>query len=83
MSYMEGKIQEFIKATQVELDDLCERLNPPEDWESPLWDTANRVHNWRNYASSELQSEWPGMPGRLRLIVSAALNEIASNERWD
>jgi hypothetical protein len=83
MEYIEQKMQQQMEAAEAEHDDLCERLAPPHDWQNPKWETENRVHNWRNYANEDLKEEWQSMSGRQRLIVAAALDEIADREEWD
>jgi hypothetical protein len=83
MEYMESRMQDQMEAGIAEHDDLCERLNPPEDWQQPNWELEDKVHNWRNYASKDLQHEWLNMSGKQRLIIAAALDDIASNEHWD
>ena len=65
------------------MDELEERLNPPNDWNDPEWKKYDRVHNWRNYASQELEDGWSDLPESLKIILSANFNEMASNEEWD
>lgn len=76
-------MQQHMESGEAEYNDLCERLNPPEDWHQPNWDLEDKVNNWRNYASQDLQGEWSNMSGKHRLIVAAALDEISLNEHWD
>ena len=83
MEHMESLMQAHMEDGEAEHNDLCKRLDPPHDWEQPDWGTEDRVHNWRNYASEDLEIEWPNMTGRQRLIIAAALNDIAGREHWD
>ena len=76
-------MQQQMEAGEQEYNNLVERLNPPGDWSNPDWGLKDKVHNWRNYASEDLQAEWLMMSGKQRMIVSACLNEIADNEIWE
>lgn len=55
----------------------------PFDWESPKWNLVDRVHNWRNYASKDLIEIWDHFTPHLKKVISALLNDIASQEAWD
>lgn len=83
MCYMEQKMQSQMEGAEHEFNELDDRLNPPCDWQQPKWGEEDRVHNWRNYASKDLQNEWLNLSGRARLIIAASLNEIANNEHWN
>ena len=83
MEYMESKMQDKMDSAMAEHDHLCEKLNPPSDWQNPDWTVESRVHNWRNYASEDLQQEWLNMSGRQRLIIAAMLEEMAGKEEWE
>lgn len=83
MCYMEQQMQSQMEGAEHEFNDLCERLNPPIDWQEPKWDEDDIVYNWRNYASKDLQNEWPNLTGRARLIIAASLNDVANAEEWD
>ena len=83
MEYMESKMQDYMEAGMIEHDELCERLNPPMDWSSPDWEVKDKVHNWRNYVSEDVKINWPDLSGRIRLILAANFDEIASREEWD
>jgi len=77
------KMDEHMEAGELEYNDLVERNNPPNDWDTPKWKTEDRVHNWRNYATAELILEWGGFTGRQKIIISGMLERIADSEVWD
>lgn len=83
MEYMESKMQDLMEAGQQEMEALLDEHNPPHDWSSPEWDKENRVHNWRNYVSREIQEMWFEFTGRQRIIISSNFEEIAGREEWD
>ena len=83
MEYMESKMQDHMEAGEQLMNEMEERLNPPRDWSGPEWGVEDRIHNWRNYASDELKTEWPKLSGKQRMIIAAMLKEMASNEHWD
>lgn len=53
-----------------------------EEAENPMLEKADRVHDWRNYASDELIEKWEAL-GDMRVVVANCLQEIADNEHWD
>lgn len=61
-----------------------ERLkSAPADYENPDWVPAGRVHDWRNYASPDLQAIWPELSLLHRAIIAASLEDAASCEEWE
>jgi len=56
---------------------------PPRDHETPDWESAGRVHEWKNYASDDLRKTWPEFSARHRAIISASLQDAADQEEWD
>jgi hypothetical protein len=83
MEYMESKMQDHMEAGEAEYEALIEETNPPEDWQQPDWDKTTRVHDWKNYTSEHVRREWLNFSGRQRMILSASLDDLASNEHWD
>ena len=79
---MESKMQDQMCSAEQEFDELIERLDPPPDWQQPDWSVEDNVHNWRNYASEDLQDEWLNMSGKQRMIIASLLNEAAGMEQW-
>lgn len=55
----------------------------PDDWEYPQWDDAGMVHDWRNYANSDLKDHWHNMTDTTKKVVSELLQEIADTEEWE
>ena len=80
---MEQQMQQQMEAGEHEFNELMEKLCPPEDWDSPKWETYEKVHGWRNYASKAIQDEWPNFTGRQKIILSSAFDDTAGNEDWD
>jgi hypothetical protein len=58
-------------------------MNAPIDWKHPEWDVQERVHNWRNYVSEQLQNHWENMTDATKQIVAANLQNVADNEDWN
>lgn len=56
---------------------------PPADALYPLWSMKRRTHNWRNYASEALEKIWETLTPKQRIVIAAALQEQAAQERWD
>ena len=83
MEYMESRMQDYMEAGINEHDELCERLNPPIDWNAPKWELSNEVNNWRNYVSDDLKINWSSFSGRNQLILAANFKEISSREKWN
>lgn len=83
MEYMESKMQDFIEAGQLELDQLLEEFNPPSDWDNPKWYEYEKVHCWRNYISDAMIKEWPNLTGRQKIKLSKCFEDIANQETWE
>ena len=58
-------------------------MNVPIDWKHPEWGVQDRVHNWRNYVSEQLQNHWENMTDATKQIVAANLQDVADNEDWE
>lgn len=55
----------------------------PFDWENPNWKEEDRVHNWRNYVSDEMQEMWHTFTPLQKQAIARAADEIAGREHWD
>lgn len=55
----------------------------PHDWESPNWDEDNKVHNWHNYVSDEVQALWPTFNNQQKQALAAGFEDVALREDWD
>lgn len=55
----------------------------PDDAQSPRWDLANRVHDWRNYVSAEVQAMWHTFTPEQRAALARNADEIAGREEWE
>jgi hypothetical protein len=55
----------------------------PHDWEFPDWDKVNRVHNWHNYVSEEVQTLWPTFNNQQKQALAAGFEDVSLNEEWD
>ena len=54
-----------------------------EDYENPQWEKAEKIHDWRNYISEDMQIIWDTFtPLQQRLIADNA-QETADAEDWD
>lgn len=58
-------------------------MNIPHDWQDPKWDEYDRVHNWRNYASEELQLIWQSFTDKQKQVIASCFNDAADTEVWD
>ena len=48
----------------------------------PKFEEAGKVHDWRNYISSELQDTWDGLSDTTKLIAYFMAEEQANREEW-
>ncbi|ELZ3335886.1 recombinase RecA [Klebsiella pneumoniae] len=56
----------------------------PEDWESPQWETDNKIpHHWHNYVSEEVRSIWDTFSQDQKQKLSSGFVSIAMNEEWE
>ncbi|ECD9611583.1 recombinase RecA [Salmonella enterica subsp. salamae] len=53
------------------------------DFLSPQWDRADKVHDWKNYATQELMLVWDSFSLEQKIIIAELLDEIASGEEWE
>jgi len=83
MSIPEQQMQQLMEASEHEYNELMEEFKPPHDWDNPEWEVEDRVHNWRNYANEGLRREWQSFTGRQKIMISSALDSMATCEHWD
>lgn len=55
----------------------------PDDFETPDWDRAGKVHDWRNYVSDEIRAMWPDIPVSLKAAIARQSDAMANLEEWD
>lgn len=58
-------------------------IGAPEDSLYPDFDSADKVHDWKNYASDALKEHWIDMPSGYRILIAACLQNIADQEHWE
>lgn len=58
-------------------------MDTPTDYLAPHWDAAGRMHDWRNYISTEVREIWETFTGEQRAAMARQADSIASNEEWD
>jgi len=83
MEYMESKMQDYMEAGMNEHNELCVKLQPPEDWSLPKWRVEEKVHNWRNYVNEDVKIMWVELTGRQKLVLAANFKDIADREEWE
>lgn len=57
--------------------------NVPKDFINPDWKNLGRVHEWKNYISSEVQNIWHSFNVEQKATLALQAQEQASNEDWD
>lgn len=55
----------------------------PEDFLDPKWESATRVHEWKNYISDEVRDMWGEFTGRQRAALARQAQVEADSEIWD
>jgi hypothetical protein len=55
----------------------------PNDWATPDWANAGRVHEWKNYFSEEVQTMWGNFTDAQKQALARQAESNASNEEWD
>lgn len=55
----------------------------PQDYKNPDWKKIDRVHNWRNYISMELQSMWNTFTDDQKAAIARSAEESADMEEWE
>lgn len=57
--------------------------NVPEDFINPDWKNKERVHEWKNYVSNEIQNIWHSFNLEQKATIALQAREQASQEDWD
>lgn len=55
----------------------------PRDYENPEWDVKEKIHNWRNYISEDLQKIWFSFTSEQKVKIAANADIMADREDWD
>lgn len=55
----------------------------PNDWAAPKWDTAGRVHEWKNYISDEVRAMWDTFTDAQKQALARQADKITEREEWD
>jgi hypothetical protein len=54
-----------------------------EDVCNPCWESAGRVHDWRNYISDEVKELWDSFTDVQRRAIQRQAQQQADDEEWD
>jgi hypothetical protein len=67
------------------MTDFERRLAPfTPDWlESPEFDEAGKVHDWRNHVGGRTKGLWSTFTQEQRLAIALDADDDAGNEDWD
>jgi hypothetical protein len=65
------------------MSETTANLEPPTDWQDPDWENPNRVHDWKNYISKELQAYWHTFTLYQKALIAKNAQELADREDWD
>jgi hypothetical protein len=57
-------------------------LIPPLS-DPPLWEKAERVHDWRNYVGENVRRIWDTLTTEQKLAIGLDAQEQASRENWE
>ena len=55
----------------------------PDDYKTPEWDKAQRVHDWRNYISDEVRALWDSFTDEQKQAIARQADEQSDVEEWD
>lgn len=55
----------------------------PRDYEAPNWLGKNRVYEWKNYISAEIQALWNTLTQVQKVELSKEANYKALSESWE
>jgi len=55
----------------------------PNDYLSPDWESAGRIHEWKNYISEKLRGMWDTFTPEQKAAIAESAEESASREEWD
>ena len=50
---------------------------------NPDWDSASRVHDWRNYIPEEFKINWDGFLIEAKAMAYYFASKMANDEEWD
>ena len=53
------------------------------DYVAPDWESAGKVHDWRNYINESLRTLWPTFHSDQCHAIAQNAQEIADREDWD
>lgn len=48
----------------------------------PKWETADRVHDWRNHVPSEFRDMWQFLSVEARTMIVVQADQAAGEEAW-
>lgn len=54
-----------------------------EELERPDFETAGKIHDWRNHVGDGVRSIWDSLTLEQRAAVAVDAYEMAANEEWD
>lgn len=55
----------------------------PPDWRNPEWHIKDKVHNWRNYVSEEIENMWQTFSDEQKKALAECFDSAADREEWD
>ena len=55
----------------------------PKDWKNPQWKVEDNIHNWRNYATENIQDLWRSFSDIQKKSISQCLQIMADKEDYD
>lgn len=53
------------------------------DYLKPDWENTSRVHDWRNYITDQMKSQWDKFSSEQKRMIAEMADEAASGEQWD
>lgn len=56
---------------------------PPIDFSKPDFESRQKTHDWKNYASEDLALIWDTFTEHQKTIIAASLQSAADREDWD
>lgn len=62
---------------------MSEHVLAHVDLDNPQWDSAGRVHDWRNYIGKRTRALWPALTMTVRVALALDAQEQADGEEWD
>lgn len=72
-----------LELAQLAMASRVSLVNTPNDAQEPHWEREDRVHNWRNHVSDEIEALWPTFTPEQRAALARQAQELADAERWD